>query len=215
MSHMMPSVPGVERRVSIEADGTQLGMLQGPLELLTREPAQERDPAPVERFQERERGGQVGDGSVGKLRPPRLVVGLDRGPVLRDGQLEADIGVHVAVRNMVDNLGHGPAAIPIGGEKPGLREALDGPTESRGRFRNLADESLAKLRGVGRRRKEWTDGIARVAHPAIMPGPRPSMPRLAMIDEEKLVRIEAQSRCFRDEVRPDLVCQFRRPRQYP
>ena len=48
-----------------------------------------------------------------RARPRRLVVRLDRRVVFGQRQLEADVGVHVAVGHVVHDLTHGPSAGPI------------------------------------------------------------------------------------------------------
>ncbi len=49
------------------------------------------------------------DGGVRQFRPSDLVVGIDGGLVFRQGEFEADIGLHMAVRDMVNHLAHSPA----------------------------------------------------------------------------------------------------------
>ncbi len=86
---------------------------------------EEHDPAGVEGFDEFE-GPLDGRGGVVQGGPGLLVVGLDGGPVLGEGEANADDGVHVAVGDVVDELADGPAAFAVWRVELLVAEALDG-----------------------------------------------------------------------------------------
>ena len=67
----------------------------------------------------------MGMRAVGQSRPGGFVVGLDGGPVLGERELEADVGVGVAVGEVMHDLAHGPAAVAIGRVELGVVEAAD------------------------------------------------------------------------------------------
>jgi hypothetical protein len=127
----------------------------------------------VQRIEEAERHFGIARGGVRELGPRRLVVRLDRRILFRERELEARVGVQVAVGDVVDELVYGPPARAIrslpavgsesgdGGAQP-ARERLDAP-----------DVPLALL---GRPRSgaelEAADGIAkitRLAHGMLTP----------------------------------------------
>src|SRR5262249_49018270 len=64
-------------------------------------------------------GARVGQGG-----PAALVVGFDRRPVFGQGPLEADVAIHVAVGEVVDDLPDGP--VPVAGIELFLGQAGHG-----------------------------------------------------------------------------------------
>ena len=67
-----------------------------------------------------------------QLGPGGFVVGLDGGPVLSERELEADVGVGVAVGDVMHHLAHGPAAVAIGRVELRVAEARDGRAQALG-----------------------------------------------------------------------------------
>ncbi len=107
-------------------------MAEAALPLVVGEGLEEHDPAGVEGFDELERPLDGGGGVV-QRGPGLLVVGLDGGPVLGEGEANADEGVHVAVGDVVDELADGPAAFAVGGVELGVVRPLTALRSSVGR----------------------------------------------------------------------------------
>ena len=70
-----------------------------------------------------------GQTAVSEARPGGLVVGLDGGPVFREGELGAAIRVGVAVGNVMHELAHGPAAFAVRSVELQLGESVDSALE--------------------------------------------------------------------------------------
>ncbi len=83
----------------------------------------------MERRRESQARVDGGGAGVGELGPELLVVGLDGGPILGEGEADADVGIHVAVGDVVDELADGPAAVAIGGVELRVVQAGDGGAE--------------------------------------------------------------------------------------
>ncbi len=77
--------------------------------------------------------------AVGKLGPGGFVVGLDGGPIFGERELEADVGVGVAVGDVMDDLAHGPAAVAVGRVELGVAQALDGGAKLLGKLAQSVD----------------------------------------------------------------------------
>src|SRR5687768_9279231 len=109
----MPRMPRIKLHVRVERELLlHLWMKKRSRELLRCQRAVDSLPACVHVVENRERGldGQRG---VGKARPCRLIVRLDRRPILSQRKLQPDEPVHMAVRDMVNDLPHGPTAWPV------------------------------------------------------------------------------------------------------
>ena len=82
-----------------------------------------------------ERQGDLdGHAAVRQAGPGGLVVGLDGGRVLSEGQLDANVGVGVAVGDVVDDLADGPAAFAVGGVELGVVEPGNGLAKTGGQL---------------------------------------------------------------------------------
>ena len=98
--------------------------------------------------------------ALGQVGPGGLVVGLDGGPILSERELEAEIGVGVAVGEVMHDLAHGPAAVAIGRVELGLREAEHGRAEALRRVAQDFDAGGAVFLEISGWRREASDGIA-------------------------------------------------------
>ena len=107
-------------------------MAEGALEVFGAHRSEDGVPALVEGFEEGERDLDGRLLHVGELGPAVFGVGLDGGLVLGQAELEADVGVHVAVRHVMDHLADGPAAVAVGGVELPVVEAGDGGAEGGG-----------------------------------------------------------------------------------
>ena len=104
------------------------------------------------------------DWTSGSIGPAVFHVRLDGRRIFGQGQLEADVGVHVALGHVMGDLPHGPSAIAIGSFDLLRREALDRGTQGRGSMCDVVDEFLTLF--LVRRAVEgkFSDGITWVAH---------------------------------------------------
>src|SRR6185369_4216808 len=105
---VMPAMPGVEAEHAVESDPAVVGVEKRTLEVLRGHRPQHGVPAVVERLEEKQRHFDRRSPRVGELGPAVLFIRLDRRLVLGQRQLEADVGVHMAVRHVVDDLPDGP-----------------------------------------------------------------------------------------------------------
>src|SRR3954462_1455233 len=110
MGHVVIPMPGVQAEDLVEGHLPPFGMPEGLPKVGLRQRAQQGDPAAVQVFQQGERDLDRHRARVGELGPAPLVVGLDHGLVLGQCQLAAGGGAEMAVRHVMDELAHGPAA---------------------------------------------------------------------------------------------------------
>src|SRR5688572_26850821 len=78
---------------------------------------------------------------VRELCPCSLVVWLDRGLVLSQAELEANVGVHVTVGDVMDDLLHRPATRPVSSFELVARQASYGRSQRARSLRDLSDKS--------------------------------------------------------------------------
>src|ERR1700728_2534849 len=122
MRGVVAGMPRVESDGFRERLAAVIGVFVAALPLVAGEGAQEDGPAGVEALNEVEGGVDGGNAGVVKLSPEFFVVALDHRPFFSEGETRADIGVHVAVGNVVDKLADGPAAFTVGGVELGVAE---------------------------------------------------------------------------------------------
>ena len=162
MGGVVAAVPCVEQGVHVEGHGPTLGVLEAAAELLRGEGLQEHDPAGVEAFDELERPLDWGGAGIVQLGPGFLVVGHDGRPVFGEREAGADGGVGVGVRDVMDELADGPAALAVRGIDLAGVEAVDGIAQVGGELGKNGD-GLGEVFG---RDDGWTleaaDGIAGV-----------------------------------------------------
>jgi hypothetical protein len=164
MSKMMVAVPGVERQDPIDVVLAGLGVDEAAREIPCFERAQQGDPARVHGVKQRERdldGSQFGVFEPG---PGVFVVGLDGGHVFREGPLGADVGVELAVGQVVNDLADGPATVAIRRVELFGGEAGDRLAHTQRQPRDLADVAGASLRGgtwVGGKASNRVAGVVR------------------------------------------------------
>jgi hypothetical protein len=123
---VMAAVPGVEEEQPVDGARAVIGMDQDATELIGGERTPEADPAVMQSLEESEGDVDRAGFRIEKLRPAIFVIGLDRGLVFGEGETMADVGVHMAVGDVVDDLADGPAAFAIGSVELGGREITDG-----------------------------------------------------------------------------------------
>ncbi len=115
VGYVVATVPGVEGGHFFEGDFAERGVGQVALPVGFGHCFHDGYPALVEAVEEAE-GGLCGDDvCVLEFGPGGFVVGLDGGFVLCQRELEADVAVHVAVGEVVDDLAYRPTAFAIGG----------------------------------------------------------------------------------------------------
>src|SRR5208283_3854893 len=96
--------------------------------------------------------------------PAILRIRLDRRLLFSERQLEADIGVHMAVGNMMRGLAHGPSAGTIRGVELSLCESFDGCAQLCRRLGNIVNEGAFLIFGKRAVVVEFADGITQVRH---------------------------------------------------
>jgi hypothetical protein len=111
---VMAGVPCIECQSRSKVLTAHLGVIVATLEVVCVKRFKQSHPASVQRADERERRLNGHTAAVGQVGPCSLVVGLDGGPFFGERELESDIGVGMAVRNVMHHLAHGPTALAIG-----------------------------------------------------------------------------------------------------
>ena len=159
VAEVVAGVPGVDEGGVLDGHGAILGVVEAALPLGVVEGLEEHDPASVQAFDEFQ-GPLCGGGGVVERGPSGLIVGFDGGPVLGEGEADADESVHVAVGDVVDELADCPAALAIGRGPLGAVEAVDGVAELAGHLRESGDGFEDVLGGDTLRRDEFADGVA-------------------------------------------------------
>jgi hypothetical protein len=155
------AVPGVERRKRLQGNGAALGMDEGALPVGFGESAPRGDPALMHSGEENKRGFDGTGARVGQFGPERLFVAFDCGRVLGESQFETDVGVHVVVGIVMNDLAGCPAAGAVRRVELGVGEARDDTAEFGGRGFDGA-EPFATARGaVGEIPGKAADGIAK------------------------------------------------------
>src|SRR5260221_224827 len=97
----MASVPGVECESFFEGHRAQGRMAEGTLPLRVGEFAQHQHPALVQGIDQCQRHVDGGALGLGQLGPKIFHVGLDGGLVFGERQLETNVGIHVAVGDLM------------------------------------------------------------------------------------------------------------------
>src|SRR5438876_5926252 len=162
--HVMASVPGIQGKVLFQWHDSELRVPECPLPFFGFHRAQDAHKAIVQRFQQCERDFQRRGLAVRQLRPAILHVRFDRRLVLGERQLETDVCVHVALRHMVDNLPHRPAAFAIWSFDLLWCQTLDRGAEAGGRLFDIIDELIALPLGRRAVVSKLSDGITWIAH---------------------------------------------------
>jgi hypothetical protein len=161
MGGVVAGMPGVECDGFGERLAAVIGVFVAALPLVAGEGAEEDGPAGVEALDEVEGGVYRGSARVVELGPEFFVVALDHRPFFSEGEARADVGIHVTVGNVVDELADGPAAFTVGRVELGVAEAVGGGAEI---LRQGSDGS--DVRGVvgeiGFCAAEFADGKARI-----------------------------------------------------
>ena len=159
----MPAVPRVEPEHRIERRCAPLRMLDRAGKIRWTHAAEQRDPALVQRRQQIERHRDRG-AHLRCLGPVLFLVCLDRRGVFGEPPLEAHVGIHVAVGEVMRHLAHRPPAGAIRRVELRIVEAGDRAAEVHRRRGDLLDAAVAVSRrqlGDGR---EPADGIPLVGH---------------------------------------------------
>jgi len=128
VSDVMAAVPGVDEGGELNRHRTVFRMNEAALPLLGRKGLKEHDPAGVESFKQFQRPLD-GGGRVVQIGPGGFIVGLDGGIIFREGEADADEGVHVAIGEVMDNLPDGPATFAVRGVEVAVVETLNGVTK--------------------------------------------------------------------------------------
>lgn len=116
----MPFIQGQHLREILPA---AFGMYIAFVKILFREGFEQGDPSrmkggnKIERYRHRKPSG------IGKIGPCGFIVGLDDGPVFGDRQFHPDVGICMAVSDMMYYLANGPASITIRGVELVIVEA--------------------------------------------------------------------------------------------
>src|SRR5260221_7413786 len=120
----MAAVPGVEKEQPIHGARAVLGMNEHTAKLIGGQRAPETKAAVMQGVEQGQRNFDRSCFCVGQMRPAILIVGLDGRLFFGERETQTDVGVEVAVRNVMDNLPDGPAAVAVRSIELRLREAV-------------------------------------------------------------------------------------------
>src|SRR3989442_3517324 len=104
------AMPLVEKKQPIDCPFTMFRVNENSCKLLRLQRAPQAIPASMQRVQQRLRYLNRRGLRVCQFRPSCLLIRLDGWFFLGEGQLQADVRVQVALRNVMHDLPHGPAA---------------------------------------------------------------------------------------------------------
>src|SRR5579871_2988194 len=113
MRDMMLAVPGIVSEILIEANRATLGMMEGAKKVALAHGFEQPHPTAVKPLQQAQGGLDGHGGRVRKTGPEHFIVWFDRRRLLGKRQLEAHVGVHVAIGQMMNDLPGSPAARPV------------------------------------------------------------------------------------------------------
>jgi hypothetical protein len=161
MSGVVAGMPVVEGDGFGDGLAAVFRVVVAALPLIFGKGAEEEDPAVVEGVEEAERVIWGSGEGVGQFGPELLVVGLNGGPVLCEGEADADVGVHMAIGDMMHELADGPATVAVRRVELGVAETIGGGAEV---FRKRGDDSDGGcvVGEVGFGAVEFADGEAGV-----------------------------------------------------
>src|SRR6185437_1905334 len=108
------AVPCINNERFVQRKHTHLRMAEFALPLLRLYGLQDMRPAIVQGIHQRQRNFQRRGAAVSQLRPTGFFVRLDGGFVFGESQLESNVGIHMAVGHVVDDLLYGPTSVAVG-----------------------------------------------------------------------------------------------------
>lgn len=138
--HMMFAMPGVELENVVKDKSAAFGMIERAGEVRCGKGTQQSCPARMQSLDEAEGRFNERGGAVFKLNPAILIVRFDRRFLFGECELAADEGVHVAVRNVMDNLADLPSVRSV--RKPELMfcQSGDNRAQLRRKIGDFLDE---------------------------------------------------------------------------
>src|SRR5882672_4281165 len=116
----------------------------------------------MERFEQYERSLDRCGTRISELRPFVFRVRFYGGNRFSERQLEAHVGVHVAVRQVMNQLPHCPPAVPVGSIELRFAQSLHCGAKLCGGFRNLMDCFLPQRGRDACGHCKISDGVTRV-----------------------------------------------------
>jgi len=122
---VMTRVPCVEGENRGKILAAVFRMVVAALEVRFRKGLEQCDPALVEGCDHRD-GAIDRKAAICQAGPGSFVIRLDSGPIFSEGQLVSDVGVGMAVGDVVYELANGPAAFAIGCVELGVGKAVNG-----------------------------------------------------------------------------------------
>src|SRR5712691_7483477 len=139
-------------------------MIEGALPVLRFQQAQQAHPPVMQRVEQGQRNLQRRGLDVGCGGPAIFLVGLDDGSIFGQREFEADVGVHVALGNVVGDLAHRPTAITVRSFDLRRREAVHRGPQGGGSLLDVVDQfrSLFLVRRASE--GKFSDGVTWVAH---------------------------------------------------
>ena len=161
VSDVVLAVPSVEGDIAIEVDGAEFRMLKLALEVRRFHVTEYDRPPLVQRIDERERNIDREFG-VGKIRPCLLIIRLHQWLCFGERKFEADVGVHVTVGDVMNELADCPTLGTIRRIELLIGESVYRGAEFVGNCGDALDVLGAVGLCVGASPFEFSDGIGEV-----------------------------------------------------
>src|SRR5215470_2069315 len=139
-------------------------MAEGALPVGVAETAEDEHPALVERVEQRQRDLDRRIFCFRQFCPAVLHIGTNRRFVFGKRQLEPNVGVHVAVRDVMRDLTHGPSAVAVWRVQLRIAEIAYDSAQPGGSLLDVGEELLFLLRGERALKGELANGETRVRH---------------------------------------------------
>jgi hypothetical protein len=158
VGRMMSAMPAIEGDDCAKRLPPVFGMHITPLPVRLAQRPQQKYPALMQPLQQPQRNLNRQRLCIGKLRPTRFCIRLDRRPVFGQRKPNSHISIHMAVSHMVDQLAHRPAALAIRGVQLSIVQTGYRRTERRRQIRDHGNISVP----IGRLGVEPANRVAKV-----------------------------------------------------
>jgi hypothetical protein len=161
-------MPSVERQIFFQTHQAEFGMAKRPLPVLRLERAQQAYPAIVQVIQHGQRNLDGSGLRVGEFGPAVFGIRLNHGFVLCEGKLKSDVGVQMAVGDVVRDLAHGPALGPVGRVELLVGKAIYTCAQMARRLLDVAKQFLPLLWCGWALISEFANRVAQVVHGSLL-----------------------------------------------
>src|ERR1035437_1845137 len=148
---VMKRVPGVHGQYLGQVNAAPLRVNKSLAEVFVGQRFQQRHPAAMQRLDQRQRAANR-QAAVWQFSPGGLVVDLDGWPIFGQRRLAADVGLGVAIGDVMHHLAHRPSAFAVRRVELGIIQSGNGGPQALGQ---LAQGLHVRLAEFGRTAGRW------------------------------------------------------------